>query len=643
MEAGTAPVAAVRSAATAVGEEAVKALVRRYVYATTAVFLVAGALGLLMRQSQADVFRIGDNFWYASMTAHGLGAFMAWGAFAVMGFGYWVLKESGFELRPVGYRLAQTTWWLTVVGTGGIIATTLLMGFAGSWVFLYPLPFFSADQWGEFATATFAASVLLVGVGILTWCASILHTVVGPANPAKREFLTDRVAVALGMGIIFKKRFPIRDSVRDFPYAVIPLTVIAIDMLIATLPLAALLVVMILEAINPSISVDPLLAKNMLWFFGHPVVYLLLFPGVAILYLLVPRYAGRPLAAAEVIGLAWLIAVVANVVIWAHHIYIDFPEDSAQSVINVAMQPLTFSITLVSALSLYSLSATIWKSNFRWTPASKFLVAGMIGWITAGLSGVVNATIALDVDVHNTLWVVGHFHHMAVLTIGAFIFGATYAFLPKLTGKKWYSEKLANWHLWLTMIGGYGTYIPWLIQGLTGGPRRWSVLPDFYEPWTLIAIPFMMVMAVGQIIFVYNMVQTLRGKVRANDDRSFFADSRQISLAGTTLAVGVIIPVVALGISQIEPRQDAVAAVPDKEAKVDEAAVALFADNCGSCHVLEVAGTTGSIGPNLDTTLLNEADVLEAIEIGGRGSGAMPAGLLQGEEAKQVAELVGGR
>jgi len=640
MEAGTAPTLALERTASAVSEEAVKALVRRYVFAATAVFMVAGALGLLMRQSQADVFRIDDNFFYATMTAHGLGAFIAWGAFAVMGFGFWVLRESGFELRTAGYRLANVTWWVTVSGTAGIILTTLLMGFAGSWVFLYPLPFFSADQWGELATALFAASVLLVGVGILTWCAAILHTVVGPSNPAKREFLVDRLAVALGVGIIFRKRFPTRGD--GIPYAVIPLTVIAIDMLIATLPLAALLVVMILEAINPAITVDPLLAKNMLWFFGHPVVYLLLFPGVAILYLLIPRYAGRPLAAANVIGLAWLIAVVANVVIWAHHIYVDYPEGSAQSVLNVAMQPLTFSITLVSALSLYSLSATVYKSDFQWNPASKFLVAGLVGWITAGLSGVVNATIALDVDVHNTLWVVGHFHHMAVLTIGAFIFGATYAFLPKLVGSEWYSEKLGNWHLWLTMVGGYGTYVPWLIQGLTGAPRRWSVLPDFYDPWTLISVPFMLLMAVGQLIFVYNIVQTVRGRKRPNDRRRLLADPRQIGLASGTILASVAVPVIALGVTRIEPRSEPAAAPAGKQAAVDQAAVELFSSNCGSCHTLAVAGTSGTIGPNLDTTPLNSAAVLEAIENGGRGTGGMPAGLLQGEEAKSVAELVAG-
>lgn len=639
MEAGTAAAPLARTAET-VTDAAVKSLIRRYVYAATTVFLLAGALGLLMRQSQADLVRIEDNFFYATMTAHGLGAFMAWGAFAVMGFAFWVLRETGFRLRPAGYRLANLTWWVTVVGTGGIIATTLLMGFAGSWVFLYPLPFFSADQWGETATAAFAGSVLLVGIGILTWCAAVLHTVVGPDNPSERKYAIDRLAVGLGMGILMKKRFPVRGA--GIPYAVIPLTVIAIDMLIATLPLAALLVVMIVEAIEPSVTVDPLLAKNMLWFFGHPVVYLLLFPGVAILYLLIPRYAGRPLAAANVIGLAWLIAVVANVVIWAHHIYVDYPEDSSQSVLNTAMQPLTFSITLVSALSLYSLSATIYKSDFRWTPASKFLVAGMIGWITAGLSGVVNATIAFDLDVHNTLWVVGHFHHMAVLTIGAFIFGATYAFMPRLLDREWYSNKLANWHLWLTMIGGYGTYIPWLIQGLTGAPRRWSILPEFYDPLTLVSVPFMLLMAAGQLVFTYNLIQTLRGRRRANDDQSLFADPRQVSLAGGTFAVAVIIPLFAIGISRIEPRAEPVAAGAAPEREVDERAVALFSASCGSCHTLSVAGTSGTIGPNLDATPLNEAGVLEAIETGGRGTGGMPAGLLEGPEAKQVAELVAG-
>ena len=97
------------------------------------------------------------------------------------------------------------------------------------------------------------------------------------------------------------------------PYPVIPLTVIAIDMIIATLPLAVLLVEMIVQSLSPGVTVDPLLAKNVLWCFGHPVVYLLLFPTVALYYLLIPRYAGRPLVAGNIITIGWAIAVTANV------------------------------------------------------------------------------------------------------------------------------------------------------------------------------------------------------------------------------------------------------------------------------------------------------------------------------------------
>jgi heme/copper-type cytochrome/quinol oxidase subunit 1 len=95
------------------------------------VFFVAGALGLLMRQSQADLARVGDNFFYAAMTSHGLGAFVAWAGFAVMGFGFWVLRSVGFAIRPLGYRLGDVASWAMVVGTAGIVASTLFLGFAG--------------------------------------------------------------------------------------------------------------------------------------------------------------------------------------------------------------------------------------------------------------------------------------------------------------------------------------------------------------------------------------------------------------------------------------------------------------------------------------------------------------------------------
>lgn len=489
--------------------ERARALTLRYLLASTAIFLASGLLGLVLRNSQADLGRLDPNLFYAVMTAHGLGAFVGWAAFACMGLSFWVLASVGFPLRRFGAAMAEAAFWLMLAGVGGILLTTLALDFAASWVFLYPLPFRSAGQWSDAATGIFSGAVLLVGLSIIAWCAAIVHTVVGPALHAVRPTLANRLGLALGLGYLWPRRFATNPT--PVPYAVIPLTVIGLDMIVATLPLAALLVIMIAQSAAPGVSVDPLLAKNLLWFFGHPVVYLLLFPAIAVYYLLIPRYAGRPLVAGNIVAAVWVISVVVNVIVWAHHLYLDYPTD-AQTGLNTAMQPLTFAITLPSAVSLYSLFFTIYRSSFRWTAASTALFLGLVGWLLAGFSGVVNATIAFDEIVHNTLWIVGHFHHMALLNIGLVIFGAAYAFLPELTGKALYSERLGKWHVWVTFVAGTGAFGLWMVQGLEGAPRRFTDLPSRYDALTYATVPLVIVVAVAQLLFVWNIVQTLRGR-----------------------------------------------------------------------------------------------------------------------------------
>lgn len=150
------------------GGESARIWTLRYLYASTAIFLVTGLLGAMLRTSLADLGRVGDNTYYAIMTAHGLGAFLGWAGFAVMGLSIWILTKLGFALRPFGLRMIAATFWLFVVGTLGVVVSTLGLSFAGSWVFLYPLPFESAGQWSDFAAGVFSASVLLVGLGIVT-------------------------------------------------------------------------------------------------------------------------------------------------------------------------------------------------------------------------------------------------------------------------------------------------------------------------------------------------------------------------------------------------------------------------------------------------------------------------------------------
>ena len=635
----------------AVGDPRTRALVSRYIVASTLILLASGLLGLIIRSSQAGFARVGDNYWYALMTAHGLGAFVGWAAFAVMGLAFWILDAVGFGLRPLGRFLAVLTWWLMVLGVAGVVFTTVVMQFGASWVFLYPLPFHSAGEWGDWATGLFSFSVLLAGLAIVTWCLAILVTVTGPAlHAVEGSGVLRRLGIAMGFGYLWPKRFA--TNPRAVPYPVIPLTVIAIDMIIATLPLAALLVEMVFQSFT-DISVDPLLAKNVLWWFGHPVVYLLLFPAVAIYYYLVPKLAGRPLVAGNVIAIAWVIAVIANVVVWAHHIYLDYPQDSIQGSINTLMQPTTFALVTPSALSLYSLGLTIYRSDWRWGPVETALFLGLFSWLTAGLSGVINATIRFDVVVHNTLWIVGHFHQMALLNIGLVIFAAIYYYLPRVAGKPLYSEGLAQWHLWLTFVGATVNSAFWLWQGLDGAPRRFAVLPQHYEATTRAALPFVAMIAVGQLLFVWNLVQTLRGATRTAGQGNLEVAEAAVLMIALALALGAG----ALGFyvgRETAPEATTVTAAggaagggaaggnttTTTSAAPNPAGKQVFASaGCGGCHTLEDAGSSGSVGPNLDEAHPSLALALQRVQ---NGKGSMPSfkGQLSATQIRAVAEYV---
>ena len=160
----------------------------------------------------------------------------------------------------------------------------------------------------------------------------------------------------------------------------------------------------------------------------------------------------------------------------------DYPEGSPQAAINTAMQPLTFAIVIPSALSLYCLGFTIYRSDWQLGRHRRRSSSACSRWLLAGLSGVINATIVFDQVVHNTLWIVGHFHQMAIVNIGFVVFAGIYYVLPNVFGKPLWSEALGKWHIWLTFVGVTVNSAFWLWQGLNGAPRRFSELPGGYEP-----------------------------------------------------------------------------------------------------------------------------------------------------------------
>jgi mono/diheme cytochrome c family protein len=300
------------------------------------------------------------------------------------------------------------------------------------------------------------------------------------------------------------------------------------------------------------------------------------------------------------------------------------------------MEPLTFSLTIVSALSLYSLLFTIFRSRWVWNAATTALFLGLASWLLSGLSGVVNATIAFDAFVHNTLWVVGHFHHMALLNIGLVIFAAVYAFLPRLVGRALYSDRLGMWHIWLTFFAGTAHSIIWMAQGLDGAPRRFSVLPSHYDSLNAAAIPFVLLLALAQLLFVWNMVQTFRGRVSHATFTDLLAGVPRprvtsASLQGFAIVVTLLVMVGlgaagwAVGRSTSDTEAAGFLPAPPKAPAAGgggEGAAVFASAGCGGCHALAAAGSTGAVGPDLDALQPSEAAVADIVT---NGRGAMPA------------------
>ncbi len=301
------------------------------------------------------------------------------------------------------------------------------------------------------------------------------------------------------------------------------------------------------------------------------------------------------------------------------------------------MEPLTFALTIVSALSLYSLFMTIFNSRWTWNAASTALFVGLVSWLLAGLSGVVNATIAWDAFVHNTLWVVGHFHHMALLNIGIVIFGAVYAFLPALLGRPLYSDRMGMWHVWLTFTAGTLNSVVWIIQGLDGAPRRFATLPGEYDAWTDASIPLVAILALAQLLFVWNVVQTLRGRTSAATQRLSLGVAKPrltspalqgLVMVTTLLALGGLTAAGwAIGNNDADEAEAAFVPAPPQapagaSGQQSEGLQVFVASGCGGCHALAAADASGSVGPDLDRLQPDEARVAAIVQ---EGRGAMPA------------------
>jgi len=251
---------------------------------------------------------------------------------------------------------------------------------------------------------------------------------------------------------------------------------------------------------------SPILFEHLFWFLGHPEVYIVLLPSLGITSEIISTMSRKPIFGYKVMIYSMLAIAGLSFLVWGHHMFVTGMNPFLGAVFTVT----TLAIAIPSAIKVFNYLTTLWKGNIIFSPAMLFSIGLISTFITGGVTGLVLGDSTLDINVHDTYFVIGHFHIVMGLSAVFGMFAGVYHWFPKLFGRMM-NPKLGYIHFFVTIISAYGVFFPMHLLGFAGVPRRYytnSSFPmfDSFLDMNAMISTFAIIAFFGQLVFMYNFI-----------------------------------------------------------------------------------------------------------------------------------------
>lgn len=442
---------------------AARSAFQAYVVVGIAVFLLMMLVGSALRATNALWLPLPANYYYELMTLHGAGMVGTAGLASAAVMWYFLRRYVNLSTGIFAAMLG-----LSLVGVVMIIGAIGLGHFAGAWTFLYPLPAKSMNIWGTHAAAAFVGGLILIGVAFLLFyldCAIAILKRYGS------------LVKALGLDQLINGRID-----TSLPPTIVASTMVIIVNVLGILAGAVVMVMTLVNLYVPSIVFNALLMKNLIFFFGHVFINATIYMAVIGIYELVPRYSGRPWNISRPFLAAWAAVTLLVLAVYPHHLLMDYAMPKwAATLGQVASYVSGIPVLLVT---VYGALVNIHRSGLKWDLPLRLMIFGLFGWAAGVIPAIVDGTIRVNLVMHNTLWVPGHFHFYLLLGVVPMLLGVM---LHTCTREQWIETALDRAVFWVYGVAGVIFCTAFLAAGRNSVPRRFAVPELAWVPTAQVA------------------------------------------------------------------------------------------------------------------------------------------------------------